>query len=115
MQVKIGLLLAAVLASGSGFAADAYKVSTSVFKDGELIASPLMLVNAEEMASIAIDTDFEYSLTVRPSNEDTAKVVIAVKVGNDVTEHETTVVYDKEATVDNGNDKLTLLVHKITS
>ncbi|WP_426240968.1 hypothetical protein [Psychrobacter sp. TWP2-1-2] len=115
MQVKIGLLLAAVLASGSGFAADAYKVSTSVFKGGELIASPVMLVNAEEMASIAIDTDFEYNLTVRPSNEDTAKVVTAVKVGNDVTEHETTVVYDKEATVDNGNDKLTLLVHKITS
>ena len=32
MQVKIGLLLAAVLASGSSFAADAYKVSTSVFE-----------------------------------------------------------------------------------
>ncbi|AMN48726.1 hypothetical protein [Psychrobacter sp. P2G3] len=115
MQAKIGLLLAAVLASGSTFAADAYKVSTSVFKDGELIASPVMLVNAEEMASIAVDTDFEYNLTVKPSNEHTAKVVTALKVGDDVTEHETTVVYDKEATVDNGNDKLTLLVRKITN
>ena len=115
MQVKLGLLVATVLASGSCFAADAYKVSTSVFKDGELIASPVMLVNAEEMASIAVDTEFEYNLTVKPYNEHTAKVVTAVKVGDEVTEHETTVAYDKEATVDNGNDKLTLLVRKITS
>ncbi len=115
MQVKIGLLLAAVLASGSSFAADAYKVSTSVFKDGELIASPVMLVNAEEMASIAIGTDFEYNLTVKPSNEHTAKVITTVKAGDNLTEHETTVAYDKEATVDNGNDKLTLLVRKIAS
>ena len=115
MQAKIGLLLAAVLASGSSFAADAYKVSTSVFKDGELIASPVMLVNTEEMASITIDSDFEYNLTVKPYNEHTAKVITAVKVGDEVTEHETTVAYDKEATVDNGNDKLTLLVRKITS
>ena len=115
MQVKIGLLLAAVVASGSGFAADSYKVSTSVFKDGELIASPMMLVNAEEMASIAVDTELQYNLTVKPYNEHTAKVVTALKVGDDVAEHETTVAYDKEATVDNGKDKLTLLVRKITS
>ena len=115
MQVKIGLLLAAVVASGSGFAADSYKVSTSVFKDGELIASPVMLVNAEEMASIAVDTALQYNLTVKPYNEHTAKVVTALKVGDDVAEHETTVAYDKEATVDNGKDKLTLLVRKITS
>ena len=115
MQVKLGLLVATVLASGSCFAADAYKVSTSVFKDGELIASPMMLVNAEEMASIAVDTEFQYNLTVKPYNEHTAKVVTALKVGDDVAEHETTVAYDKEATVDNGKDKLTLLVRKITS
>ncbi|WP_350657283.1 hypothetical protein [Psychrobacter sp. S1-30-MNA-CIBAN-0213] len=115
MQVKIGLLLAAVLASGSSFAADFYKVSTSVFKDGELIASPVMLVNAEEMASIAVDTEFQYNLIVKPYNEHTAKVITALKVGDELTEQETTVAYDKEATVDNGKDKLTLLVRKIAS
>ena len=115
MQVKLGLLVATVLASGSCFAADVYKVSTSVFKDGELVASPVMLVNAEEMASITIDTELQYNLTVKPYNEHTAKVVTAVKVGDDVAEHETTVAYDKEATVNNGKDKLTLLVRKITS
>ena len=115
MQVKLGLLVATVLASGSCFAADAYKVSTSVFKDGELIASPVMLVNAEEMASIAVDNKFQYNLTVKPSNEHTAKVITAVKIDDDLTEQETTVAYDKEATVDNGKDKLTLLVRKIAS
>ena len=115
MQVKLGLLVATVLASGSCFAADAYKVSTSVFKDGELIASPVMLVNAEEMASIAVDNKFQYNLTVKPYNEHTAKVITAVKIDDDLTEQETTVAYDKEATVDNGKDKLTLLVRKITS
>lgn len=115
MQVKIGLLLAAVLASGSCFAADSYNVSTSVFKDGELIASPVMLVNAEEMASIAVDNEFEYNLTVKPYNEHTAKVITAIKVGDELAEQETTVAYDKEATVDNGKDKLTLLVRKVAS
>ena len=115
MQVKLGLLVATVLASGSCFAADAYKVSTSVFKDGELIASPVMLVNAEEMASIAVDNKFQYNLTVKPYNEHTAKVITAVKIDDDLTEQETTVAYDKEATVDNGKDKLTLLVRKIAS
>ena len=115
MQAKLGLLVATVLASGSCFAADAYKVSTSVFKDGELIASPVMLVNAEEMASIAVDNEFEYNLTVKPYNEHTAKVITAIKVGDDLTEQETTVAYDKEATVDNGKDKLTLLVRKVAS
>lgn len=69
----------------------------------------------KSMASIAVDNEFQYNLTVKPNNEHSATVVTAFKVGETVTEHETTITYDKQVTVDHGNDKLTLSVHKITN
>lgn len=113
MRLKAALLLATVLASGSGFAADVYKVSTSIVKDGDLIASPMMLVNAEETASITLGSEYQYHLTVTPYNEHTATVMTALKVDDKSHQHETIVAYDKEATVESGAETLTLLVHKI--
>ena len=46
MKIKASLLVTALLASASCFAADTYQVSTSVYSQGKLVAAPTMLVEA---------------------------------------------------------------------
>ncbi|MBY0420285.1 MAG: hypothetical protein K2W88_19715 [Pararheinheimera sp.] len=115
MKIKMGLLMASLLASVSCFAAELYQVSTSVYANAELVASPVMVVEADKMASIAIGNDFSYNLTVKPNNDETVDVLIAITVLNDRVTPSFTVAYGEEATMEIGFQKLTLLVSKIGS
>jgi len=113
MEIKASLLSVSLFASVSCFAAQTYQVSTSVYADGELVASPVMVVEADKMASIIIGDDFSYNLTVRPNHDETVDVTTAVKVGSDTVTPSFTLAYGKEATMEIGSQKLTLLVSKV--
>jgi hypothetical protein len=113
MEIKASLLSVSLFASVSCFAAQTYQVSTSVYTDGELVASPVMVVEADKMASITIGDDFSYNLTVRPNHDETVDVTTAVKVGSDTVTPSFTLAYGKEATMEIGSQKLTLLVSKV--
>ncbi len=113
MEIKASLLSVSLFASVSCFAAQTYQVSTSVYADGELVASPVMVVEADKMASITIGDDFSYNLTVRPNHDETVDVTTAVKVGSDTVTPSFTLAYGKEATMEIGSQKLTLLVSKV--
>jgi hypothetical protein len=113
MEIKASFLSVFLFASVSCFAAQTYQVSTSVYADGELVASPVMVVEADKMASITIGDDFSYNLTVRPNHDETVDVTTAVKVGSDTVTPSFTLAYGKEATMEIGSQKLTLLVSKV--
>lgn len=114
MKIKVILLTASLFASMSCFAAETYQVSTSVYANGELVASPVMVVEADKMASITIGDDFSYNLTVKPNQDETVNVTTAVTVGNDTINPSFTLAYNKEATMEMGSQKLTLLVNKVS-
>lgn len=115
MKIKASLLITTLLASASCFAADTYQVSTSVYSQGKLVASPTMVVEADKMASITMDNGFSYNLTVSPNQDETAGIVAAVTVGDSTINPSFTVAYGKEATMEIGAQKLTLLVSKVGS
>jgi hypothetical protein len=115
MKIKESLLVTALLASASCFAADTYEVFTSVYSQGKLVASPTMVVEANKMASITMDNNFSYNLMVKPNQDETAGVVAAVTVGDSTINPSFTVTYGKEATIEIGTQKLTLLVSKVGS
>ena len=115
MKIRASLFVASVLASACCFAAQTYQVSTSVYLDGKLIASPVMVVEANKMASITVGEDFSYNLTVKPNQGDTVDVITAVTLGKDRVTPSFTVAYGKEASMEMGPQKLTLLVTKVGS
>lgn len=112
MNNKVKVFLASALVYGSGVVADTYQVSTSLLKNGELVASPVMVVEAGKMALVAVGSDFSYNLTLKPNLDQTANIIAAVTMGEDTIQPEFTVAYGKQATVQVGEQKLTLLVHK---
>ncbi|WP_205987550.1 MULTISPECIES: hypothetical protein [Pseudoalteromonas] len=115
MRVNASLLVSALLCSVSCFAADTYKVSTSVYVEGELLASPTMTVEADKVASITIDNDVRYNFTIKPNQDNTAGVIATVTVGGETIRPSLVVAYEEEAIVEVGSQKLTLLVSKVSS
>lgn len=115
MKIKASLLITALLASMSCFAADTFQVSASVYSQGKLVASPILVVEADKKAAITMDNGFSYNLTVKPNQDETAGVVAAVTVGDSTINPSFTVTYGKEATIEIGSQKLTLLVSKVGS
>ena len=115
MKIKVGLFVTTLLASASCFAADTYQVTTSVYYQGKLVASPTMVVEADKIASITMDNGFNYNLTVKPNQDETAGIVAAVTFGDSTINPSFTVTYGKKATMEIGAQKLTLLVSKVGS
>jgi len=74
-----------------------------------------MVVEADKMVSITMGNDFSYNLTVKPNQDEKAGVDVAVTVGDSTINPSFTVAYGKEATIEIGSQKLTLLVSKVGS
>ncbi|MDF3126785.1 hypothetical protein [Rheinheimera sp. 1928-s] len=115
MKVKVSLLAASLLASVACFAAETYQVSTSFFKNGELVAAPMLIVEADQTASFTLGDDFSYNLTITPKQDQTVGVATAVTFGSDTITPSFILAYDKEASMEIGDKKLTLLVSKVGS
>lgn len=115
MKTKMALLLAAMLASGSSLANDTYQVTTSIYANGELVAAPNMVVEAEKTASIHIEPDLKYQLTLTPQSNNSVAILTRVTTNNKTINPSFLVDYNKEATVVIGSQKLTVLVNKIGS
>lgn len=112
MKNKIFLLVVFLLVSLPCFSADTFQVSSSVFKSGELVESSVMEVEADKKAYMTIGEDFRYELTVSPKQDEVVEVKTAVEIGDHVITPTLTVFYGKEALVEIGETKLTVLVNK---
>ena len=113
MKTRLYLLSVSLLASLPCLAADTFRVSSSVFKSGELAESPVMIVEEGKMADMTVGDDFRYELTVSPTQGETVEVQAAVEVGKSVINPTLTVFYDKEASVEIDQTKLMVLVSKL--
>ncbi len=115
MNIKASLLMTALLASTSCFAADTYQVTSSVYAQGKLVAAPKIVVEPNKSALITIGNNFSYNLTVKPNQDETADVAAVVTVDDNTINPSFTVAYDKQATIEIGTQKLTILVSKVGS
>ncbi|WP_105264795.1 hypothetical protein [Pseudoalteromonas sp. T1lg76] len=113
MKINTSLLALSLLASASGFAAETYQVTTSVYTNGELVASPVVLVEADKATSMTIGENFSYNLTVKPNQDETADIITALTLENDTLTPSFTVAYGKEASIEIGTQKLTILVSRV--
>ncbi len=113
--MKTGLFILSLFASGATFAADSFKVSSRVLNNGELVASPVIELEANKMATVKIGNDFSYSLTVTPQADQSADVATAVTVAGKTITPKMNVTLDKEATVQIGQQTLSIVVSKVVS
>jgi hypothetical protein len=115
ISMKTGLFILSLFASGATFAADSFKVSSRVLNNGELVASPVIELEANKMATVKIGNDFSYSLTVTPQADQSADVATAVTVAGKTITPKMNVTLDKEATVQIGQQTLSIVVSKVVS
>jgi len=113
MKLQTSLLIASLVASMASAATEAYRVSTSIYSQGQLVAAPEMVVEANQMASFSVGNDFSYHLKVTPNQGATAAVETSVTVGDIRLNPSFTVTYGKEATIEVGAQKLTILVNRV--
>ena len=115
INFKASVAALGILASLPSIAAETFHVASSIYQNGELVESPVMIVEADKKAYMTIGDNFRYELTVSSQSEDTVKVETAMEVGNASMKPSLTVFYDKEASVKVGDTKLTVLVSKHVS
>ncbi|WP_337881264.1 hypothetical protein [Rheinheimera sp.] len=112
MKLTTLLISTALLTTLSCAAEELYKVSTSIYDHGELIASPVLVVEAGKTATVREDDKFSYQLTITPEQNDRAKLVTVLTLNGETLQPELLVAYGQEASIEIGNRKLRLLVDK---
>jgi hypothetical protein len=113
--MKTALFILSLLACNTSFAADSFKVSSRVLNNGELVASPVIELEANKMATVKIGNDFIYSLTVTPQADQSADVATSVTVAGKTITPKMNVTLDKAATVQIGQQTLSIVVSKVDS
>ena len=115
MTKQLGLVAGVFLASTSCFAADSFQVETSVYKANELLASPVMLVEEKQPASISIGEGFSYEVKVTPQQNNTAAVETSITLAGSYFTPSFVVEYGKQASFEIGENKVSILVTKSKS
>jgi len=75
------LAVSLALASSDGVAAQTYKVSASLSHSGQIFGSPVVVVQSDTPADIAVTgaNAYKLKLTVSPAGADTLKVAAALE------------------------------------
>ncbi|MCF2849548.1 hypothetical protein NH514_20325 [Pseudoalteromonas sp. ACER1] len=115
MKKQLGLVAGVFLASTSCFAADSFQVETSVYKANELLASPEMLVEEKQPASISIGEGFSYEVKVTPLQNNTAAIETSITLAGRSFAPSFVVEYSKQASFEIGENKMSILVTKSKS
>lgn len=109
---KLVTALFAMLFVSPVLAQSIFQVASQVFHHGELVASPVMLVEANKEASMSMGDDFYYQLTVSPNDDNTVSIVTRVTVAGETFEPSLIVAYDREAIIEIGAQKLSMVISK---
>jgi hypothetical protein len=117
MNVNLAiLLLIGLMVSSNGFAAEVYRVSAQVYRLGELIASPVMLVEEGETSggtvSVPGEAQYRFVVLVRPAAEDQVSVSLEWTSGNITLQPNLLVDIDKETSVTIDKSRMVLLVER---
>nr|WP_136252404.1 hypothetical protein [Ningiella ruwaisensis] len=104
------LLSAFLLFSSFSFADDTFRVSTSVYVNGELLGSPEMILESNKSATLSIGESFNYRVTVHPKSINTAEIVTELSDSTGAMNPRFVVEYGKEASIEIGEKLITVLV-----
>jgi len=115
MKKQLGLIAGGLLVSTSCFAADSFQVETVVYKANDLLASPVMLVEEKQPATISIGEGFSYEVTVIPQHNNTAAVETSITLAGSYFTPSFIVEYGKKASFEIGENKVSILVTKSKS
>jgi len=112
------LLLIGVMLCGDVFAAMTYRVSAQVFRLGEVIASPTMLVDEGETTggsySVTGSAQYRFVVLIRPVADDQVSVSLEFTSGKTSIQPNLLVDINKETAVTIDNTRLVLLVERHT-
>lgn len=110
------LLLMGLLASSNGFAAEIYRVSAQVYRLGELIANPVMLVEEGETSggtvSIPGEAQYRFVVLVRPAADDQVSISLEWTSGKITLQPNLLVDINKETSVTIDKSRMVLLVER---
>lgn len=112
INFKASVAALGILASLPSLAAETFQFSSSIYRNGELVESPVMIVEADKKAYMTIGDDFRYELTVSPNADQTVQVKTALTINQVSASPVLTVAYDKQASVEVGKTKLTVRVNQ---
>ena len=110
------LLLMGLMVSSNGFAAEIYRVSAQVYRLGELIANPVMLVEEGETSggtvSIPGEAQYRFVVLVRPAADDQVSISLEWTSGKITLQPNLLVDIDKETSVTIDKSRIVLLVER---
>lgn len=75
----------------------------------------MLIIEADKTASFTLGNDFSYNRTITPKQEQTLSVTTAVTFGSDTINPSFIMAYGKEASMEIGDKKLTLVISKVGS
>jgi len=110
------LLLFGILFASNVFAAMTYRVSVQVFRLGEVIASPVMLVEEGETVggtySVSGSAQYRFVVLIRPMADDQVSISLEFTSGKITIQPNLLVDINKETSVTIDNTNLVLLVER---
>ena len=110
------LLLIGLMVSSNGFAAEVYRVSAQVYRLGELIASPVMLVEEGETSggtvSVPGEAQYRFVVLIRPAAKDQVSLSLEWTSGKTTLQPNLLVDIDKETSVTIDKSRMVLLVER---
>ena len=109
---KILALIIAINLVQLAHAGGKYTVISKIYNDGKMIGSPTLFVDPNKETSISISDLYSYTLTVNPVNETSVIVLAYLNTGAQELSPELAVEIGKEASIEVGDQKLSVLVNK---
>lgn len=113
LAVLAAMLLQATLWANAAWAAETFKVSAQVYHQGVLVASPVLVVEANKEAQVSIGDNFSFSVTLSPHRNDVVALSSTVNIAGDILYPELLMTYDKEAIIEVDAQKMVLLVSRV--
>lgn len=96
-------------------AAEEFRVSTVIKQHGEVVASPILQMSANKLATIRIADSLEFEVLLQPEQADSVMVATKLKTGEHLMQPRFATQYGKKVTLTQGAQQLELQVDKIVT
>ena len=94
---------------------ESFTVSAKLYDNKKLIGSPTVVVTPKNEASISVGEVYSISFTLTPGDGSIVNLATDLKIGKEHTAPSFSVELDKEATINIGDNELSVLVSKSSS
>jgi hypothetical protein len=114
MKKLIGLITLLAFSSMAK-SSDSYVVSTKIYHNNNLISSPTFIVNPNKEASISVDDLYSFALKLTQASDSTVNLSTKLEIGGEIISPSLIVEFGKEARINVGSKKFSVIVNKSSS